>query len=254
MITVEGRRELVRSVLSSLPMYLVTVIKPPKKFLKEFNKLRRQFLWAGDGQLTGGKCKVAWTRVYTPTPNGGLGIKDLESFSRSLRLRWLWFEWDDRDRPCKGLEIPVDNEDRRLFNSATRVELGNGRRASFWNSSWLNGDAPADLFPELFKHSKRKNRSVADALTEQRWIRDIDHNMNQQIIAEFLDLWDRLEKVVLIQLQEDRITWLRSSNGQYSAKSAYSLQFEGFGLCSTADITWRTKAPPKCRFFVWLLL
>jgi hypothetical protein len=57
-----------------------------------------------------------------------------------------------------------------------------------------------DLFLELFKHSKRKNRSVADALTKQRWIRDIDHNMNQQIIAEFLDLWDRLENVVLIQL------------------------------------------------------
>jgi len=68
-------------MLSSLLVYLVTVIKSPKKFLKEFDKLRRHFLWAGDGQLTGGKCKVAWTKVCTPTPNG---FKDLECFSRAL--------------------------------------------------------------------------------------------------------------------------------------------------------------------------
>jgi hypothetical protein len=89
MITVASRKELIKSVISSLPIYLFTIIKPPKKFFKEFDKLRRRFLWAGDGQLTGGKCKVAWLRVCSPTENGGLSIKDLELFSRSLRLRWL---------------------------------------------------------------------------------------------------------------------------------------------------------------------
>lgn len=72
MISVEGRRELVRSVATSLPVYLITVIKPPKKFVKAFDKLRHRFLWAGDGQLTGGKCKVAWTAVCSPTAAGGL--------------------------------------------------------------------------------------------------------------------------------------------------------------------------------------
>lgn len=90
-----------------------------------------------------------------PTVNGGLAVKDLEGFSRSLHLRWMWFEWDERERPWKDLQLPTDSEDRRLFNVATRVDLGNGCKASFWNSRWLNGDVPADLFPELFKHSKR---------------------------------------------------------------------------------------------------
>jgi hypothetical protein len=56
LVNVAGRRELVRSVLSSLPVYLLTVIKPPKNFLKELDKLRRRFLWAGNKELTGGKC------------------------------------------------------------------------------------------------------------------------------------------------------------------------------------------------------
>ena len=87
LITVAGRKELIRSVVTSLPVYLITAIKPPKKFIKELDKLRHRFLWAGDRQLTGGKCKVARTKVCTPTVNGGLGIKDLEAFGRSLRLR-----------------------------------------------------------------------------------------------------------------------------------------------------------------------
>jgi hypothetical protein len=85
----------------------------------------------------------------------------------------------------------------------------------------LDGDAPADLFPKLFKHIKRKNRPVVDALTNNAWFRDVDHNMSQQVISEYLQLWDRLEHVALTQMQEDKITWLHSSNGQYSAQSAY---------------------------------
>jgi hypothetical protein len=39
---VAGRRELVKSVLSSLLVYLLTVIKAPKKFLKEIDKTRKK--------------------------------------------------------------------------------------------------------------------------------------------------------------------------------------------------------------------
>lgn len=91
LLNVAGRQELVRSVLSSIPVYLLTVVKAPKNFLKELDKLRRRFLWAGDKELTGGKCKVAWVNVCTPMIHGGAAIIDLEKFSRALRIRWLWF-------------------------------------------------------------------------------------------------------------------------------------------------------------------
>jgi hypothetical protein len=166
LVNVARQRELVKSVLSSLPVYLLTVIKAPKQFLKEIDKMRKKFLWAGDGELTGGKCKVAWPRVCTPHPNGGLGIKDLDHFSQSLRLRWLWFSWDTRPRPWEGLQIPVTDEDRAIFNAATVIQLGDGKIASFWNSRWLNGDTLAARFPLLHKHSRRKNRTVAQALAD----------------------------------------------------------------------------------------
>jgi hypothetical protein len=80
-------------------VYPLTVVKAPKNFLKELDKLRRRFLWAGDQDLSGGKCKVAWVKVCLPPSNGGAGIIELDNFSRALRLRWLWYSWDARDLP-----------------------------------------------------------------------------------------------------------------------------------------------------------
>jgi hypothetical protein len=51
-----GHRELVKTILSTLPTHLLVVIKPPKKFYKDFDKLRRYFLWVDDQEIHGGKC------------------------------------------------------------------------------------------------------------------------------------------------------------------------------------------------------
>ena len=112
-----GRRVLVRSVLSSLPVYMLTVLKPPKAFVKDFDRVRRRFLWAGNQQLHGGKCKVSWARLQRPIERGGLGIIDLELFSRALRLRWLWGQWKYPGRPWNGMELPIDDTDQALFTA-----------------------------------------------------------------------------------------------------------------------------------------
>ncbi|WVZ69638.1 hypothetical protein U9M48_018397 [Paspalum notatum var. saurae] len=224
-----GRRVLVRSVLSSLPVYLLTVIKSPKVFIKDFDKIRRRFLWAGNQQLHGGKCKVSWVRLQWLINRGGLGIINLELFSRALRLRWLWFEWKCPEKPWVGMELPIDDTDRALFAAATRVTVNNGQRAKFWHSSWINGASPALLFPELFKHSKRKNRTVAEALRDDNWIRDILHDLTVGLLSEYTQLWELVESVHFNHesAAEDTITWTRTASCEYSASSAYKMQFEG---------------------------
>lgn len=129
--------------------------------------------------------------------------------------------------------------------------MGNGRKASFWTSRWLHGEALAAC---RLPHNKRKNRTVADAITNNRWITDIDHNLNHQLIAEYVSLWEVLENVILIESQQDNICWVLTADGKYTAKSAYSMQFEGKTHCVAAVQTWKTRAPPRCKFFVWLML
>lgn len=63
LLTPGGRRELVRSVLSSMPVYLLTALKIPKQFIKEFDKARRRFLWAGNQELHGENVKSIGQRL-----------------------------------------------------------------------------------------------------------------------------------------------------------------------------------------------
>jgi hypothetical protein len=126
-----GCTALVKSVLSSLPIFLLTALKADKGILKAFAKISRGMLWACKEAVSGGKCKVNWQKVCRPNELGGSGILDLEKFSRALRLRWLWYEWTAPEKPWVGSETPNDASDIDLFNAATRVTIGNGSKASF---------------------------------------------------------------------------------------------------------------------------
>jgi hypothetical protein len=86
------------------------------------------------------------------------------------------------------------------------VILGNGNKAGFWSSRWLDGEVPATLYPTLFKHNKRKNRTVNDALADEKWIRDVDYSMTVRMVEEFISLWIRLQGIAVQPTQEDKIT------------------------------------------------
>ena len=132
----------------------------------------------------------------------------------------------------------------------------NGEKALFWNSSWLNGMAPATLFPLLYSHSKRKNRTVAAALARNRWIKDICHDLTPDLLTEFFALWAQIEAqhLCLEDPRDDQIWWKPTASGIYSAKSAYDLQFEGIQKSPVAADTWKPWGPTKCKFFSSLLL
>lgn len=188
LLNISGRKELIKSVLSALPVYLHIAMRVPKSFITEMERIMRRFLWAGTEDLRGGKCKVQWTKMARPVKYGGLGIRNMQLFSRALRLRWLWYEWNVPAKAWLGSELPVDELDRTLFMAATKVSVRNGKKAKFWTSSWLNGAAPASLFPDLFKHSCRKGRTVAEALTDGKWIQDIAHDLSHDILHQYFQL------------------------------------------------------------------
>jgi hypothetical protein len=53
---------------------------------------------------------------------------------------------------------------------------------------------------------------------------------------------------------EDQITWTRSADGNYSAKSAYLMQFDGGVESSLPATVWQVWAPTRCKVFMRLML
>jgi hypothetical protein len=228
---------LVKSVLTSMHIYLLTALKLDKATMKSFDKISRGMLWACSSSVSGGKSKVCWAKVCRPKDLGGLGILDLEKFARALRLRWLWFEWTTPDKPWVGLQTPNDETDRSLFSAATRVSLGDGHKASFWHSSWLDGMPPKLVVPLIYEVSKRKKRTVHDALANNRWIADVAvTSFTVEHMTEFITLWDMLQNVALLPGTPDAISWTLTADGIYSAGSAYKAQFQGATSCSFKQI------------------
>jgi hypothetical protein len=236
-----GRLRLINTVLSSLPTCFLTVFKLPKWEIKRIDKFRRSFLWKGEAEAKGGHCLVKWAKTMRPKKFGGLGILDLDLLSRALRLRWLWFQWTAPDHPWVGTEPSVNDVDRQLFRASTVVTLGNGKIVSFWQSSWLHGQAPMDRFPELFKWAWRKNKSVKEELHNQNWTRGLWRMQTVEEMASFLELWDLVQRVQLTNGQ-DQITWRWTSDGNYIAKTAYNAQFHGSYSPFKGENIWRAEA------------
>ena len=84
-----GRLSLLKSTLSSLPTYFLSLFTIPIAMAARFERIQRNFLWG----LSEGSFKyplVAWYKVCSPIEMGGLGIRNVVSFNQALLGTWLW--------------------------------------------------------------------------------------------------------------------------------------------------------------------
>jgi hypothetical protein len=185
LINLGGRRELARTVLGSLPTYVLTAIKPPKQWIRSKGGF---FGLVANSCTEASVSSIGCGYVALLTMHGGLGITDLGCFGRALCLRWLWFQWKNPDKAWCGTELPIDDVDTALFAVATRVHVHNGRTAMFWTSSWLDDLSLASMFPALFQHNNKK-RTMAEALPNGNWIRDIMQDITAPMFSDYVLLW-----------------------------------------------------------------
>ncbi|XP_071681490.1 uncharacterized protein [Lolium perenne] len=133
----------------------------------------------------------------------------------------------------------------------TEVTIGNGMATSFWSDSWA-GEPLRKQWPLLFEVSRRKNRMVADAINEDHWLTDLCGRISLDLLLDFVALRQVVQGCNIVPDTEDTFR-RKSTSGVYSASSAYALQFDG-SLQSSLRHIWPAWAPPKCKFFMWLLL
>lgn len=135
-------------------------------------------------------------------------------------------------------------------------EVGNGKHTLSWTDHWIFGQRVVDLAPRLFEAipiRRVKQCTVHEALTERSWVFYVKGALTVGVIVDFLHLWEVLYNFELEPDVEDVHIWRLSNSGQYSAKSTYEGFFLGSMLFRPYERIWKTWAPNKCRFFLWLV-
>jgi hypothetical protein len=125
----------------------------------------------------------------------------------------------------------------------------------FWQDMWLFGKTINEIAPIILTlvPTRIGNMTVFEAMSGLRWVNDIHGIVTMQVLLEFLNLCDLIDEVPLQSGVEDKHIWCLSTSGKYSAKSAYNALFQGSTPFNAWERIWKSWAPNKCRFFLWLV-
>jgi hypothetical protein len=168
-----GRLTLIKSTLSNIPTYYLSLFQIPMRVAKRIEKLQRDFLWGGVGDEFKFHL-VNCSKVCMTMEAGGLGVRNLIQFNWALLGKWLWRFANEgtawwrklveakydvmRGGWCsKEVGGPYEVGVWRWFQRAwdcfkqdVRFEVGNRSRVLFWQDVWC-GELPLKIvFPMLF--------------------------------------------------------------------------------------------------------
>ena len=81
-LSIYGKVTIIKSLLIPKLVYISTLLPTPEKIIKKANHIIYTFLWKGED-------KVTRLSAINNLENGGIGMIDLESMIKALRLAWL---------------------------------------------------------------------------------------------------------------------------------------------------------------------
>ncbi|XP_071728391.1 uncharacterized protein [Rutidosis leptorrhynchoides] len=189
-----GRLVLIKSVLSSLPLYYFSLFRAPPCVLKLLESVRRSFFWGGAD--SGSKIHwVKWESVISPYEVGGLNIGSLKSKNLALLGKWWWrFKIETNSLwvkvirsihgDCGGLSLRDDSRhSSRLgtwrnivnacfflddinipFRNSFMKSIGDGSSTSFWHEVWIGDKSLRESFPMLFRLEVEKEVKICDRI------------------------------------------------------------------------------------------
>ncbi|XP_024640546.1 uncharacterized protein [Medicago truncatula] len=249
-LSLGGRLVLLKSVLSSLPVYFLSFFKAPA---------------------------------------GGLGVRRLGEFNLSLLGKWCWRLLIDKEglwyrvlkarygkvggriqeggREASGwwsmlckVRDGVGSGVGNWFDVNVRREVGNGSSTFFWTDKWLGGVPLKIQFSRLYDLSVHKECSVAD-IERWRWV----EGGNGWVWRQRLLAWEEesmrecitlLDNIVLQVHIQDRWRWLLDPVHGYSVGGTYRFLTNSEEQVAN-DVfidVWHKLVPTKVSLFAWRLL
>ncbi|KAE8660741.1 hypothetical protein F3Y22_tig00116951pilonHSYRG00750 [Hibiscus syriacus] len=191
-LSLAGRTVLLKSVLTSLPIFFLSLFKMPCNIGKKLNSLMANFLWGEKGD----KRRIHWVNwntVCRPLNCGGLGVLDLNLTNRALLGKWVWKFANDKNSLWKSVlcskqkmswnTMSIGKIEFEAASGGEIVEFG-----SYGPSGW-------------------------------EWNVQTRRNLSDWELDQWLALMIKIKDVKLSELVEDSLSWSASGDGLFSVKS-----------------------------------
>lgn len=283
-----GRVTLIKSVLSALPVYYMSLFKIPECVAKEMDRIQASFLW-GDSEHSRKLHLVKWKEVCMSLKQGGLGIKNIRLANDSLLLKW-WWRYGQEDEalwkkvicekygsdggrwfPDKDVHGPISHIWKDILSVAQRngsilqfykdnveILIGNGKRISFWRDSWLGSTNLLCQFPRLFQLANDKeislNVQVARRVSQSGWYFNFKRPLRAWEEGELVRLTTALGSGPLLRSDiDDSLGWKAAQPGIFKVNAVYAWGMLNDGpYHRTVDLIWNNFSPPKAKKISWL--
>ncbi|KAJ9567283.1 hypothetical protein OSB04_003249 [Centaurea solstitialis] len=251
-----GRLSLVKSVLSSLPLYYFSLFHAPVSVIKLLERVRSNFFWGVGGSpgeskvIKKGRAWVKWDKVLESFEWGGLNVGGLREMNWSLIGKWwlgdrgsLWRNIIQSIYGEKGgLELgsggvsrgssvwrAVINMGRVIdgtgcnFSRSFGKIVGNGGSTKFWEDRWVGGEVLKERFPRLYNLETCKGALVADrgSVVGSEWVwkwnwRRLPFGREVSELEEMIKWIENFKPVVDC---DDKLIWLLEPQGGFSVKA-----------------------------------
>nr|TKW31864.1 hypothetical protein SEVIR_2G133800v2 [Setaria viridis] len=106
----------------------------------------------------------------------------------------------------------------------------------------------------LIRPAVTNARTVAQALSEKRWISDIAGPATVAALTQYVSLWHALDGLHLASGTEDKVSWRWNPSGNYTARSAYNAFFQGAIRFAAHKLIWKAWPPLRSSSLCDLLL
>ncbi|GJU77185.1 RNA-directed DNA polymerase, eukaryota [Tanacetum coccineum] len=249
-LSIGGRLTLLKLVLTSIPLYHMSIYKVPMGVLKKLESIRRNFFNGTDGSVRKSTW-INWSTALAPNKNGGLGMSSFFAHNRALLFKWVWrFFTDDSSLRSSFIKALFGNHGAlgkplQMYKRSTwidiihaiqtlndkginlfhfiRKKIGNGENTFFWEDIWLGDIAFKDQFQRLYALEVRKSISVADKLGHPSIYHSFRRLPRGGIEQELLNLLCSKVDAFVLPNMADRWSWSLEGSGVFSVKSSRNL-------------------------------
>ncbi|RVW32762.1 putative ribonuclease H protein [Vitis vinifera] len=239
-----GRMTLIRSTLSSMPIYCMSLFQMPRSVSLRLEHKRK----------------------------GGLGVRSLALLNKALLCKWSWRFAVEREALWRQVISAKYGEEEGGWRSCVvrgsfgvglwkairrgweavgnnlAYAVGNGRRIRFWEDKWCGDDKLCSLFPSLYAISLDKEAWVADVWSHSGggvWAPRFSRSINDWEVIEVERLLLRLQGRRVYSDVEDEVIWTKAKDKRFSVKSLYKDLDPERREEFPANIIWNSLVPPR---------